>query len=171
MPVQGSTVPVLLINIVCINVASCSRTQAADKEDCNIVLMCGMGGAQDHYNAVKAKLIPAVQKLKSGDPKSEEVFVGPLISEKEAKRIEEWIQEAVSRGAPSSGFAPPATSRFDPCRTYCKSDSQISRILSKNFEQCFLLDSLTLLRRSFHCCTAHPSTADPCAWLPAANPT
>ncbi len=56
--------------------------------------------AQDHYEAVKAKLIPAVQKLKSGDPKSEEVFVGPLISEKEAKRIEDWIQEAVSRGVP-----------------------------------------------------------------------
>lgn len=85
--------------------------------------MCGMGWAQDHYDAVKAKLIPAVRKLKSGDPKSEEVFVGPLISEKEAKRIDDWIQEAVSRGAPSSGLPPPATSTFDLCRTYCESDS------------------------------------------------
>ncbi|BDA51294.1 probable lactaldehyde dehydrogenase at C-terminar half [Coccomyxa sp. Obi] len=54
---------------------------------------------QDHYEAVKEKLVPAVAALKSGDPKSEDVFVGPLISEKEAKRIEDWIQEAVSRGA------------------------------------------------------------------------
>ena len=62
---------------------------------------------QDHYEAVKAKLIPAVQKLKSGDPKDEVVFVGPLISEKEAKRIEDWIQEAVSRGVPSFLVATP----------------------------------------------------------------
>lgn len=47
---------------------------------------------------MKAKLVPAVAELKSGDPKSEDVFVGPLISEKEAKRIEDWVQEAVSRG-------------------------------------------------------------------------
>lgn len=62
---------------------------------------------QDHYEAVKAKLIPAVQELKSGDPKDEDVFVGPLISEKEAKRIEEWIQEALSRGEerPFSGVS------------------------------------------------------------------
>ena len=55
---------------------------------------------------MKAKLIPAVAELKSGDPKSEDVFVGPLISEKEAKRIEDWIQEAVSRGA-LSALKPP----------------------------------------------------------------
>lgn len=53
---------------------------------------------QDHYDAVKAKLVPAVAELKSGNPKDEDVFVGPLISEKEAKRIEDWIQEASSRG-------------------------------------------------------------------------
>ena len=43
--------------------------------------------------------VKAASKLKWGDPKEEDTFVGPLISEKEAKRIEEWVQEAVDRGA------------------------------------------------------------------------
>ena len=43
--------------------------------------------------------VEAASKLKWGNPKEEDTFVGPLISEKEAKRIEEWVQEAVDRGA------------------------------------------------------------------------
>jgi acyl-CoA reductase-like NAD-dependent aldehyde dehydrogenase len=43
-------------------------------------------------------LIPAIKELKSGDPKREDVFVGPLISEKEAKRVESWVEEAVQKG-------------------------------------------------------------------------
>ncbi len=53
---------------------------------------------QDHYDAVKRKLIPAIEELKSGDPKREDVFVGPLISEKEAQRVESWVKEAVKGG-------------------------------------------------------------------------
>lgn len=55
---------------------------------------------QDHYSAVRDAYVEAASKLKWGDPKEEDTFVGPLISEKEAKRIEEWVQEAVDRGAP-----------------------------------------------------------------------
>ena len=55
---------------------------------------------QDHYSAVREAYVKAATKLKWGDPKDEGTFVGPLISEKEAKRIEEWVQEAVDRGAP-----------------------------------------------------------------------
>jgi hypothetical protein len=53
---------------------------------------------QDLYEEVKAKLIPAVKDLKKGDPKDEGVFIGPLIAEKEAQRVESWVQDAISKG-------------------------------------------------------------------------
>jgi acyl-CoA reductase-like NAD-dependent aldehyde dehydrogenase len=33
-----------------------------------------------------------------GDPREEEVFIGPMISEKEASRLEDWINEATKLG-------------------------------------------------------------------------
>ncbi len=51
------------------------------------------------YNEFKEKLVTATKALIKGDPKNEETFVGPLIDEKEAKRLESWIAEAVSSGA------------------------------------------------------------------------
>ncbi|MBO0903517.1 aldehyde dehydrogenase family protein [Jiella sonneratiae] len=51
------------------------------------------------FDAVKARLTPLVKALKFGDPADPETTVGPLISEKEAARVEAWIDEAVSRGA------------------------------------------------------------------------
>lgn len=38
-------------------------------------------------------------RLKVGNPADEATDIGPMIAEKEAKRAEEWIQEAVSQGA------------------------------------------------------------------------
>ncbi|RPJ49162.1 MAG: aldehyde dehydrogenase family protein [Candidatus Latescibacterota bacterium] len=51
------------------------------------------------YDLFKAKLVEATRRLPAGDPKSEETFIGPLISEKEAERLEEWIRSATARGA------------------------------------------------------------------------
>ena len=51
------------------------------------------------YEAFKAKLIAAARKLKVGDPMEEDTFLGPLITEDDAKRIETWVNEAVGRGA------------------------------------------------------------------------
>ncbi len=51
------------------------------------------------YATFKAKFVEATRKLKAGDPKKEETFIGPMISEGEAKRLEDWIQSAVKRGA------------------------------------------------------------------------
>lgn len=51
------------------------------------------------YQSFKEKLIAATAKLRMGDPKDEDVFIGPMISEKEATRLYGWIQEAVERGA------------------------------------------------------------------------
>ncbi len=50
------------------------------------------------YDEFKQKLVKATKALKSGDPKDDETFIGPMISEKEAKRLEEWIQSAVQSG-------------------------------------------------------------------------
>jgi len=45
------------------------------------------------------QLAQKVQALKHGDPRDPDTFVGPLISEKEAIRVEAWIEEAVAKGA------------------------------------------------------------------------
>ncbi len=50
------------------------------------------------YAEFKEKLIRATQALKSGDPKNEDTFIGPMIAVSEAERVEEWIQAAVQAG-------------------------------------------------------------------------
>ncbi len=44
------------------------------------------------------KFLEATRALKSGDPAEEETFIGPMISEKEAKRLAGWIDAAVGSG-------------------------------------------------------------------------
>ncbi len=51
------------------------------------------------YDSFRDRFVDAVKKLKVGDPVEEDTDVGPLISEKEAIRIEEWVNEAVETGA------------------------------------------------------------------------
>jgi len=51
------------------------------------------------YADFRARLLAAAKALKMGDPKNEDTFIGPIISEEEAKRIESWIREAVDAGA------------------------------------------------------------------------
>lgn len=41
----------------------------------------------------------ATRDLKSGNPLDEDVFIGPLIDDTSAKRVESWIQEALDAGA------------------------------------------------------------------------
>ncbi|MBW4716043.1 aldehyde dehydrogenase family protein [Saccharothrix obliqua] len=45
------------------------------------------------------KLVAAVRALRTGDPHDPEVEVGPLIDEDNARRVEEWVAEAVDGGA------------------------------------------------------------------------
>ncbi|WP_226576554.1 aldehyde dehydrogenase family protein [Halobacillus litoralis] len=45
------------------------------------------------------KFINAIESLKIGDPNDPETDVGPMISEDEAERAEEWVQEAKGSGA------------------------------------------------------------------------
>ncbi|HKW12896.1 MAG TPA: aldehyde dehydrogenase family protein, partial [Candidatus Krumholzibacteria bacterium] len=51
------------------------------------------------YDAFKTRLITATSKLIAGNPRREETFIGPMISEEEAARLETWIRSAVARGA------------------------------------------------------------------------
>lgn len=48
---------------------------------------------------VEKRLAKLVQALAWGDPRDPNTFVGPLISEKEAIRVQAWIEEAVAKGA------------------------------------------------------------------------
>jgi len=45
------------------------------------------------------KLVTATKALKSGDPKDPTTFVGPMISDKEATRLYNWVQDALAAGA------------------------------------------------------------------------
>jgi acyl-CoA reductase-like NAD-dependent aldehyde dehydrogenase len=51
------------------------------------------------YSPVLDRFAERVRALKSGDPKDEETFLGPLIDEPAAMRLEQWIAQAVHRGA------------------------------------------------------------------------
>ncbi|HEY9131244.1 MAG TPA: aldehyde dehydrogenase family protein [Dyella sp.] len=51
------------------------------------------------YEALKRKLVAATRKLKAGDPKKKDVFIGPMIDEAAAERLQRWIDEAGKRGA------------------------------------------------------------------------
>ncbi len=52
----------------------------------------------DIYDALKRKLVSAVKKLKAGDPKKQDVFLGPMIDEAAAERLHGWIDEARKAG-------------------------------------------------------------------------
>ena len=45
------------------------------------------------------KFVEETSKVKCEDPLDENVIVGPMITENDAKRIEEWVNEAVNEGA------------------------------------------------------------------------
>lgn len=51
------------------------------------------------YEALRTKLVEATSKLVMGDPKKEDTFIGPMITAKEAERLEAWIESAKTRGA------------------------------------------------------------------------
>jgi acyl-CoA reductase-like NAD-dependent aldehyde dehydrogenase len=51
------------------------------------------------YDVLRDKLVAATRALVTGDPKDERTFIGPLISEGDAVRLEEWIEEARAQGA------------------------------------------------------------------------
>ena len=53
---------------------------------------------EEIYGALRDALVAATSALRMGDPKDEDVFIGPMISEQEAARLDDWIQSAVAAG-------------------------------------------------------------------------
>src|SRR5262249_9184663 len=51
------------------------------------------------YDRFKDLVLKNIAELNTGDPKDEKTDIGPLIDVKAAERVEDWIKEAVSRGA------------------------------------------------------------------------
>jgi acyl-CoA reductase-like NAD-dependent aldehyde dehydrogenase len=51
------------------------------------------------YDVLREKLIAKTRSLKMGDPKHEDTFVGPMISESESRRLAGWMDGAVKAGA------------------------------------------------------------------------
>lgn len=49
-------------------------------------------------DALREALVAATGALKSGDPKLEETFIGPMISESDAVRLDTWVASAIARG-------------------------------------------------------------------------
>lgn len=50
------------------------------------------------YDALKERFVEATRKLVAGDPHDETTFIGPIISEQEAERLENWIEAAIDAG-------------------------------------------------------------------------
>ncbi|MEV6848535.1 aldehyde dehydrogenase family protein [Actinoplanes sp. NPDC051411] len=53
---------------------------------------------RDHLAEFTPKLVATVAALRTGDPRDEGTDVGPVIDERAAARIEQWIGEAVAKG-------------------------------------------------------------------------
>ena len=53
----------------------------------------------DVYPALRRKLKAAVAKLRMGDPRDKRTFIGPVIDEAAAERIEQWVRDARKGGA------------------------------------------------------------------------
>jgi acyl-CoA reductase-like NAD-dependent aldehyde dehydrogenase len=53
---------------------------------------------EDVYDDLRGRLVEATRALRMGDPKDEQTFIGPMISEKEATRLDGWIQDALAAG-------------------------------------------------------------------------
>jgi acyl-CoA reductase-like NAD-dependent aldehyde dehydrogenase len=51
------------------------------------------------YDEFRDMLVRKTRSLVAGDPKDRNVFIGPMIDVKEAQRLDNWIEEAVTKGA------------------------------------------------------------------------
>jgi acyl-CoA reductase-like NAD-dependent aldehyde dehydrogenase len=51
------------------------------------------------YESLSATLVARARELRAGDPKDEATFLGPMIDEPAAQRLEGWIRRAIDHGA------------------------------------------------------------------------
>ena len=53
----------------------------------------------DVYDRFRDMLVAKTRSIVAGDPKDRDTFIGPMISEREATRLDGWIREAITAGA------------------------------------------------------------------------
>lgn len=53
----------------------------------------------DIYEELRDRLVARTEMLVAGNPHDRNTFIGPMISEGEARRLDNWVREAVERGA------------------------------------------------------------------------
>jgi acyl-CoA reductase-like NAD-dependent aldehyde dehydrogenase len=53
---------------------------------------------EEIYEQVRDRLVAKTRTLKAGDPRDRQTFIGPLIAEREAVRLQEWVAAAVRAG-------------------------------------------------------------------------
>lgn len=51
------------------------------------------------YAAFKKRFVAKTRALKAGDPRHKDTFIGPMIDEHAARRLHDWIQQALDAGA------------------------------------------------------------------------
>lgn len=54
---------------------------------------------RSRYEEFRTAFVDAVKQAVTGDPMQEQTLVGPMIEEREAERIEKWVQQAIAEGA------------------------------------------------------------------------
>ena len=50
------------------------------------------------YDSFRDRLVEKTKALKMGDPKEDDTFIGPVISDSDGERLKDWIDNAVSAG-------------------------------------------------------------------------
>ena len=93
-------------NAACIVDADADLEDAADRVVTGAFYQSGQSciGVQrilihaDVYDDFKRILVDRTEDLRAGDPKDEDTFIGPMISEGEAERLEGWIRAGVEAG-------------------------------------------------------------------------
>jgi acyl-CoA reductase-like NAD-dependent aldehyde dehydrogenase len=72
------------------------------------------------YAKFRKKLIDAVAKLRMGDPKDERVFIGPMVDESAAKRVDAWMDAAIAAAR----------------RCWCAGSARATRCLPRCWRKC-----------------------------------
>ena len=55
--------------------------------------------ADEKYDEFAECLVPHVESIVSGDPLQQQTEMGPMVRERDARRVHEWVQEATAAGA------------------------------------------------------------------------
>ncbi|RKL66820.1 aldehyde dehydrogenase [Salipaludibacillus neizhouensis] len=96
----GSNSPVIILNDACLTEAVASTVSGAfSAVGQNCIGVQRIYVEEAIYDTFLQKFIERTKELQVGDKMSEWTDMGPLIQEKEAIRVEEWVQEALMEGA------------------------------------------------------------------------